>query len=160
MPKKSKKKKLTIKKAHKYFSAQCFNKTWDYLDMPERTAEQDEEMLRSAMASHWHWTQRADYGPVNESIANWQVSRVFALLGQPDNARRYGHRSLDALEGQENLPFYQGYGYEALARAEAVAGNSVQMNVYLKKARDAAVRVSDEDSKQMLLSDLETIVYT
>jgi hypothetical protein len=85
---------------------------------------------------------------------------VFALLGQPDNARRYGHRSLDALEGQENLPFYQGYGYEALARAEAVAGNSVQMNVYLKKARDAAVRVSDEDSKQMLLSDLETIVYT
>jgi hypothetical protein len=155
--KNSSKKKLTIKKAHKYFSAQCFNNTWDYLDIPERTAEQDEEMLRSAMASHWHWTQRKDYGPVSESIASWQVSRVFAVLGQSDNAHRYGQRALDALEGQENLPFYQGYGYEALARAEAVAGDAAQMNSYLEKARQAAAEVSDEDSKKMLLVDLDTI---
>ena len=160
MVKKSSKKKLTIKKAHKYFSAQCFNKTWDYLDMPERTAEQDEEMLRSAMASHWHWTQRKDYGPVSKSIANWQVSRVFATLGQADNAHRYGQRALDALEGQENLPFYQGYGYEALARAEAVAGDAAQMKSYLEKARHAAAEVSDDDSKQLLLSDIETITLT
>ena len=157
MAKKTNKKKLTIKKAHKYFSAQCFNKTWEYLDVPERTAEQDEEMLRSAMASHWHWTQRKDYGPVSESIANWQVSRVFAVLGQSDNAHRYGLRALDALEGQENLPFYQGYGYEALARAEAVASNAAQMNSYLEKARQAAAEVSDDNSKQMLLADLDTI---
>lgn len=157
MAKKTKRKKLTIKKAHRYFSAQCFNKTWDYLDMPERTAEQDEEMLRSAMASHWHWTQRADYGPVSESIANWQVSRVFAVLGQSDNAYRYGQRALDALEGQENLPFYQGYGYEALARAEAVAGDAAQMNSYLERARQAAAEVGNDDSMKMLLSDLDTI---
>jgi hypothetical protein len=153
----AKKKKLTVKKAHEYFSAQCFNKTWDFIDMPKRTPEQDEEMLRSTMASHWHWTQRKDYSPVSESIANWQVSRVFALLGQADNARRYGQRSLDALEGQEKLPFYQGYGYEALARAEAVGGNAVQMNSYLDKARQAAAEVSDEDSKKMLLDDLDAI---
>ena len=125
--------------------------------MPDRTTEQDEEMLRSAMASHWHWTQRADYGPVSASIANWQVSRVFALLDQPNNARRYGQRSLDALEGQENLPFYQGYGYEALARAEAVAGDEDKMNSYLERARQAAAGVSNDDSKQMLLADLDTI---
>ena len=157
MGKKKKKKKVNVKAAHKYFSADCFNKTWDYIDLPERTADQEEEMLRLTLASHWHWTQRKDYEPTNASIANWQVSRVFALLGQADNARRFALRCLEAIENTDVPPFYTGYAYEALARAEAAAGDEVSMREYIDKARGAAGSVDDEKSKQMLLSDLDTI---
>jgi hypothetical protein len=157
MGKKRKKKKVNVKVAHKYFAVECFNRTWDYIDLPERTAEQEEEMLRLTLASHWHWTQRKDYKPVNASIANWQVSRVFALLGQADNARRFALRSLEAIENEDVPPLYTGYAYEALARADAVAGDEESTQAYLVKARGAAGGVDDEESKQILLTDLDTI---
>jgi hypothetical protein len=157
MSKKKKKQKIKVKAAHRFFSADCFNKTWNYIDLPDRTADQEEEMLRLALASHWHWTQRKDYEPTNASIANWQVSRVFALLGQANNARRFGLRSLEAIENEDVPPFYIGYAFEALARAEAVSGDGESMQAYIDKARGAAAQVIDEDSKGWLLNDLDTI---
>ncbi len=157
MSKKKKKKKVKVKVAHRFFSADCFNKTWNYIDLPERSADQEEEMLRLALASHWHWTQREDYGPVNASVANWLVSRVFALLGQADNARRFGLRSLEVIEDEDAPPFYSGYAYEALARAEAAAGDEENMQAYMDKARLAVAQIHDEDSKGWLLNDLDTI---
>ena len=156
MSKNKKKKKVKVKAAHKFFSVDCFNKTWDYIDLPERTADQEEEMLRLALTSHWHWTRRKDYSPVSASVANWQVSRVFALLGQVDNARRFGLRSLEVIENEDVPPFYSGYAFEALARAEAVAGDEESMQAYLSKARQAAEQVDEEDSKGWLLNDLDT----
>ena len=159
MSKKKQKKEVKVKAAHKFFSVDCFNKTWAYIDLQERTADQEEEMLRLALASHWHWTQRKDYGPVNASVANWLVSRVFALMGQAGNARRFGLRSLEDIENEDAPPFYSGYAYEALARAEAVAGDKESMQAYLDQAHQAAAQVDDEDSKGWLLNDLDTIQF-
>ena len=65
--------------------------------------------------------------------------------------------ALDACQGEDVGPFYIGYAYEALARAEAVAGNAQKMKEYLEKAREAAEAVSDEDSKKFLMDDLAAI---
>ena len=141
--------------AHRHFSAHCFNEAWTYIDKAERTPEDEEAMLRLALASHWHWTQREDFAPVNASIAYWQISRVFALMGQADNARRFGRRCLEAVG--DDLPFYRGFGYEALARAAAVAGDLGEAARLVALAREQAERVADEEERRMLLSDLETI---
>jgi hypothetical protein len=53
--------------------------------------------------------------------------------------------------------FYLGYAYEALARAESLVGNTAQMEQYLKKARNIAAAMPDNDEKQMLLDDLAAI---
>jgi len=141
--------------AHKYFSAHCFNKTWDYIDKPERTSEEDMAMLHSAITSLWHWTQREDAQPENLSVGYWQVSRVYALLRQPDNARRYAEVSLKLAEGSE--PFYSGFAFEALARAEMVAGDRVKMQRFLEKAREALEQIKEEEDRQVLAKDLESI---
>ncbi len=148
---------LDVQAAHRAFSAACFNKTWEYIDKTERTPAEEEAMLRLTMASHWHWTQREDCAPENLSVACWQVSRVFSLLGQAENARRYGQRSLEALGDRNDLPFFSGFAYEALARAEAAAGDQARMQDYLDRARTLADEIQDEESKQILLSDLESI---
>ena len=140
---------------HRYFSATCFNKTWELIDNPNRSEDDNFSMLQTAMASLWHWSQREDAKPQNLSVGYWQVSRVYALLGQADNARRYAETSLKLSKGCK--PFYGGFAYEALARAEMVAGNQEKMNQYLNKARQLAKEIEDTEDKEVLMTDLDSI---
>jgi hypothetical protein len=143
--------------AHKFFSADCFNNTWGLIDKADRTPQEDEQMLLLAMSSLWHWTQREDHTQTNLSVGFWQVSRVHAVLGHADEARRYGLLALEAAQRGEADAFTFGYAYEALARAEAVASDTAKTAEYLAKAKEAAEKVTDEESKTWLLDDLKTI---
>jgi hypothetical protein len=141
--------------AHRYFSAHCFNSAWDLIDKIGRTPEEDELMIQLNQASIWHWSQRADNADKNRSIGYWQASRIRALLGQADEARRYGQLCLQ-YSGQLE-PFYLGYAYEALARAEQVAGNPAEAREYAAEARRLASQVSEAGEKKALLDDLAGI---
>ena len=143
--------------AHKYFSVYCFNSAWDLIEKTDRTPEEDEEMVRRTLASAWHWSQREDCIDRNMSAAYWQTSRVYAVLGQPENARRYGSLCLDISRGEDVGPFYLGYAYEALARAESMGGDAAKAQAYKSQAENAAERVTDADSRKWLLDDLATI---
>jgi len=153
----AKKPEFDLQAAHKYFAVYCFNQAWDYIDKPIRTSAEADTMLRLSMSSLWHWTQREDCTPTNLSIGYWQVSRVFALLRQADNARHYGKLCLEASQHDGVAPFHLAYAYEALARAELVAGNLFDKDTYLSQAKQVAANVSDIEDQQHLLKDLETI---
>ncbi len=143
--------------AHRYFSAECFNRAWDLIDKPLRTSEEERSMLQLGLASLWHWTQRPDCTPTSLSVGYWQVARIFALLGQADMARQYGQACFQVSQGEGILPFYLGYAYEALARAEAVAGNKAGKDEYLALARRVSEKITDPEARGQLLSDLATI---
>lgn len=143
--------------AHRYFSVQCFNQAWDLIDKQDRTSQEGQAMLELTMASIWHWNQRKDCTPQNQSIGYWQISHVYALLGQVDQARQYGQLSLQAAQKEGVLPFALGYAYEALARAESLAGNKALMQAHLMAAHQVAESMSDLGSKEQLLADLDTI---
>jgi tetratricopeptide (TPR) repeat protein len=143
--------------AHKYFSAYCFNQAWDLIDKEDRTPEDDQQMIRLSLASHYHWTQRPDYSHTNASIGHWQTSHVYALLGQAENARRYGQLCLEVSQNDDVGPFFLGYAYEALARAEAVAGDRQKADQYIDQAMSAAENIPKEEDKQQLVEDLESI---
>jgi hypothetical protein len=141
--------------AHNYFSAENFNKTWEFIEKSERTDDENLAMLHTAIASLWHWSQREDVSAKNLSVGYWQVSRVYNLIKQPNLARTYG---LQSLKYAANLdPFFKSYAYETLARAEMQSGNRVVMRHYLEKAFELLSLVTDEENKQLLLKDLETI---
>ncbi|UCF09915.1 MAG: hypothetical protein JSW65_07610 [Candidatus Bipolaricaulota bacterium] len=144
-------------KAHQHFAGSCFNAAWELIDKSGRTPAEDEEMLRMAMASSWHWTQRKDCTPQNLSIAYWQVSRVHALCGRGDEARRYGELCLEVSQREGIDPFALGYAYEALARAESIAGKEDRKKEWLVKANEVAESIADDDTKKMLCDDLATI---
>jgi hypothetical protein len=146
-----------LEAAHRYFSTQCFNRAWDLIDKPNRTAEEDEDMIHLSMAAAWHWTQRADCTNKNLSISYWQIARIYALLRQAENARYYAQRCLEVSQDEDIPPFYLGYAYEALARAESVKGERAKMKAYISLAQQAAEKVTDMDAHKGLLTDLETI---
>ena len=143
--------------AHRHFSVACFNQAWELLDKPDRTAEEDEQIVRLSLASHWHWTQREDCEPTNISVSYWQTSRIYAVLEQGENAKRYAQKCLEVSQGEDISSFYLGYAYEAKARAEQVVGNREEMEKYLEKARRVAETIADPEEKQWLEDDLESI---
>lgn len=145
-----------IQQAHKFFSADCFNKAWEYIDKDgNRSTEENMEMLHTAIASVWHWTQREDVTPQTLSIGYWQIARVYCLIKQPNNARRYGLLSLQ--HAKELSPFLKGNAYETLARAEMLANKRFIMKEYLAKAHEMLEQVEDEEDRQTLAKDLESI---
>ena len=138
--------------AHRHFAAACFNGAWDLLERPNRTPDDDVRLLAAAHASLWHWLQRPDCSPRNLSVGYWLLSRVYAVLGNAAESRRYGLLSLRTAQGEP--PFYQGYAHEALARAAHAAGDSQLVELHLIEARRFAEQVAEADERAMLENDL------
>jgi len=143
--------------AHEYFSKACFNQVWGLIDKTNRTPAEDQEMIELCLASLWHWSQRDDCTPTNLSIGYWQASRVYALLGQAENAMQYARLCLNISHQSDVLPFYLGYAYEAMARAAAAAKDDTKVADYLAKGRRVAAAVPDPEERDQLLEDLESI---
>jgi len=143
--------------ANKHFAVTCFNSVWELLDKEDRTPFEDQLMIERCLASIWHWSERPDRTPTNISIGYWQASRVYAVIGNAFEARRYGELCLEASGGPGVESFALGYAFEALARAEKVAGNAEKAAEYLAQARDTAECIDDEESRQMLEADLDEL---
>ena len=144
-------------KAHKYFSANCFNQAWDLIDLPKRSAEQEAELLPLTFASHWHWTQREDYSPAKASISNWQIARVFALIGDGTMAVRFGKKALNVLSAPNESPFLAAYAYEAQSRGLAVEGDNAGANAMLEIAADYAAKIESDENRTLVTADLEQL---
>ncbi len=144
-----------LNSAHRFFSADCFNRSWDFIEKSSRTPEEDQQMLTTAFASLWHWTQRPDCTRQNLSVSYWQISRIYVLLKQATSALQYATRCMEYSQGEP--PFYAGYAYEAVARAEALAKKFPQAREAIAQARALSEQILDTHARQMLLADLETI---
>ena len=79
---------------HRKFATDCFNSTWNLLDKNKRTLEDDARMIHMAHASRYHWGEIGT--PLNFTRGDWQISRVYAVLGLGENALKYGKSCLRA----------------------------------------------------------------
>ena len=138
--------------AHQFFSAHCFNRAWELIEKPNRAPEDDLLMVALNLASIFHWQQRPDCTDTKLSIGYWQASRIQALLGNAAESRRHAQTSLTFAANSQ--PFYRGYAFEALARAEKLAGKAERSAEYAAKARVAAQDVSEAEEREALLADL------
>jgi hypothetical protein len=141
--------------AERRLAKELFNRTWDLLSKKRRTADENEQMLNAAHASRYHWGVVGR--PLNRSIAEWQISRVYSALGRAEPASYHGQRALDIAVQHRLAPFYVAYGHEALARAAALNGNRSQRDSEIRSARKFGARVRDTDDRRMLEEDLATI---
>lgn len=137
---------------HKALSVDCFNRAWELLEKKDRTKDDDERMISMAHASLAHWRMRDDCTDHNLSIGYWQLSRVYAVLGQVENARRYGELCL-GVSGKEP-PFYLGYAHEALVRAALMQKDKAAFETHLNEARALVAKVEDAEEKKALEKDL------
>lgn len=147
-----------LQASHRWFSAECFNATWDLIEKPARTPEQDDEMLLRAATSLWHWKQREDFGPKNASIAYWLLSRVYALVGEPELAMRHGRQSLAVIAEADDVDdFFRAYAHEAMARAAHVAGDIEERDAQVARVRSYLDVIDEDENRRVLLDDLGSL---
>lgn len=137
---------------HRTFAPQAFNRTWELLDLDERTTEQDEEMLTAAFAQRHHWYLVGDAR--NRAIADWQVSRVAVVLGYADLADRFAELSLETCEEYGLDAFVRGFAHEAIARAAAEVDDIETFTEHLELAKSLLPEIEDGEDRDVLAADL------
>ena len=131
---------------HRRVAASCYNRTWDYLEMKKRTREDDRQMLELAHTSRYHWgivgTAR------NRAVGDWQISRVYIELNEPDLALLYAKSALGICK-KNNLAEVAHVMNEGMARAYAKAGMRSKAidHIRLAKRQLAALSLNPEDSE-------------
>lgn len=138
-------------------AAQLFNETWRLMERDDRTRVDDDRMIHAAHASRFHWGQVAGASAANLARGEWQISRVYAVLGRGEPAVHHAQRVLELCQENDIGDWDLAFAYEALARASAVAGDAEQARQYTDHALAAVKEVREEEDRELVLSDLETI---
>lgn len=142
-------------KKHKKMAKRSFNSTWDLLENPDRTAQEDQKMIHSAHASRYHWGEVGT--PLNFARGDWQISRVYAVLNMGNPALKYGKSSLKTCLDNGIGDFDLAFGYESVARAYAVLGDAENMKEFQDQALEAAKSIEKDEDREYFLSELNTI---
>jgi DNA-binding transcriptional MerR regulator len=138
-------------------AAQLFNETWRLMQQEERTRPDDDRMVHAAHASRYHWGQVPDATPAHLARGEWQISRVYTMLGRAEPALHHARRVLEICQQNGIGDWDLAFAYEALARAQAVAGDAGQARDYTDQALAAAEDIAADEDRELVLADLETI---
>jgi len=135
---------------HRETAKKCFNETWDYLEKKDRTEEDEQRMLHLVHTARYH---RSFVGTDrNFAIGDWQISRVYAVLNEQRLALRFAKSSLERME-KNDLSDILCTGYEAMARAYAVAKEYDAARGYIKRARDQLAKSNVDEEDRKIFSD-------
>ncbi len=140
----------TDKEFHRKVTAECFNRTWDFLEQKNRSLDDDQMMLNLAHASRYHWSLIGK--PWNFTTGDWQISRVYAALNQPDLALSFAKKALETSQ-KHNLSERLISAYEGMARAHAAATEYPLAREFVSKARVQLLAVSLDDENRKTYSD-------
>jgi len=132
-----------------------FNYVWTYLDKTERSSAENDTMLHAAHASRYHWGQVGSQ--VNFARGEWQISRVYAVLGRSEPALYHAQRCLEICQENNIADFDLAYAYEALARGSAVALQWHAVKQYLELAEQSGQQITEQEDKDLFNKDLKTV---
>jgi hypothetical protein len=143
---------------HGAIGIELFNRTWTLMDQQTRTVEEDDAMLHMAHASAHHWrSEGTGATPNNLARSEWQVSRVYTVLGRPEPAGYHARRCLQICQDNGIGDWDIAYAYEALARAAGIGGDAEAARSWSEQAYAAAEQIAEDEDRQHLLADLETL---
>jgi hypothetical protein len=137
---------------HRKTAVACFNRAWDFLDMKERSREEDLQMLLEAHTSRYHWGHIGNAH--NYAVGDWQISRVYAALKQPALALLFARSSLDTCE-KNGLKDLLPSAYEGMSRAHATANDTGEARRYMEMARRQLELVQDEEDRKIYSQQMD-----
>lgn len=132
-----------------------FNRVWELLEKSDRSRSEDDEMVNAAHASRYLWGGVGDRK--NFAIGDWQISRVYSVVGRGEPAVHHARRCLDHAGEVEGEPWLLASAYEALARAYAVGGDRAAAEEWKIKAEQRLEQVTDPDDREIVARDIRTL---
>lgn len=142
--------------AHRPWAVSLFNETWSLMKQPTRSCLEDDEMIHGAHASRYHWGHAG--GPTEWARGEWQISRVYWMLGRLESCRKHAERCLELCQEHNLSQFDLGCAHEAFARCLAASGDTDAAWKHRAEGLEIAAGIEDEEDRDLLVKDLESIM--
>jgi hypothetical protein len=136
---------------HRQLGVDLFNEVWRLIE----SREDDDRMIHAAHASCFHWGEAPECKPENLARGEWQVSRVYTVVGLAEPALRHARRCLDICEANGLGDWDLAFAYEAVARAYKTAGAGPEAEAYKKLAGE--VPIAGDEDREHLEEELATL---
>jgi hypothetical protein len=133
-----------------------FNAAWDLIDAPNRSTEQDREMLSLAFASRQHWID-AGGTPDKLAVSDWQVAHAASQAGLADVALVFARAAVDQAESNDVPTWLKASAHEGLARAHATAGQGDLYAYEVDLTRALLEKVADPEDRTLVETQLASI---
>ena len=142
---------------HRALAAGLFNRSWDLLEIEDRTGRQDAELIDTAHASAWHWRQVGS--AANEARGHWLLARVYSVLGHGAEAVYHARQANEVLDagGDDIEDWDRPAAAEAMARALVAAGDLEGAAEWKAKAAGLLEAVADEEDRSVVEGDLAAL---
>lgn len=158
--------KLCLERCHQYarkmdvleertVAAQLYGRCWELLESPERSADEDAELLTSAFASRHHWLPVG--GPEQWAVSDWMVARAAGAVGMGELAIRFAWRAHVAVLGEGGPDWLVASCVEGLARAYAVVGDVGERDRWLAEAARLTSLIVDDEDRTLIESQVATV---
>jgi hypothetical protein len=146
----------TVAVDHRQLGIELFNRTWTFLERPERTPAEVDTMLQAAYASRYHWSQASEEA-THQARGEWLLARVLVVAGLPDSALFHARRCLDWCGRGQVEDWDLAFAHEALARSHAAAGNSEEAGRHKQLARELGHAIADPEDREQFDRDWATL---
>lgn len=143
------------KEIHRKLGIELFNLTWDLMEKPERTQAETDRMINAAHASRYHWEIAGE--PVNLARGEWQISRVYSVVGRAEPCLYHAERCLRITLENELVDFDLAFAYEAMARACHLSGVALETARYFTLAQEAGEKIKGKEDREYFFRELNTI---
>lgn len=130
---------------HKQQAIDCFNTTWDLIDLTERTPEQELDMLRRAHASRYHWGFVGE--PLHFERGEWLISKAYALIGEGSRALAHAMACHSICTDEGIGDFDLTFSYEALSKAYKLLGEDALAMQYKQFALDSLAGIANDNDR-------------
>jgi len=112
-------------------------------------------MVHAAHASRYHWIHAGE--AANHATGEWQIARVYSVLGRAEPALHHARRCLEILEEAGIRGFHRASACEGLAKAHSVAGHVEECLRYIELAKAESESITDEEDRKVLFDQLREI---
>ena len=136
---------------HRAQAIEANNSVWELLDA-ERSADDDEELVRRAYAAAYHWDRAAGRGPEHAARAAYMVAKAQLAVGQAAVALAAADRCMALCVDHGLADFDLAYAHEARARGLQALGRTAEAEAEWRAAHE--VPIADPQDREILDGDL------
>lgn len=141
---------------HKKLGMSYFNQVWDLIDKKDRSKDEDLLMLHYAHASRLHWGL-SGAPVVNLVRGDWQVAKVYALLGLGESALLYARSCHDKTIHNKIGDFDLVFAHEIMAHAFKVLQDFDSMKKHLELGYQSIDQVHSQEDKDYCKTELDKL---
>lgn len=143
------------KDTHKKLAIETFNKTWDYIDLKERSKEDTLDMIHLAHTSRYHWGFAGT--ELHKGRGEWQISRVYSVAKLGESALLHAEAYLDICLKNDYKDWDIAFAYEAMAFAYKILNNIELMNDYKQKGIVSLSQIKEKGDRDYAETELNKI---